>query len=143
MGAARGLPADERLAPPLAPRSPLEISVNVSARQVVEPASATSSPSPRGDRARPRTLLLEITETHHAREVDQVIATPRRAARPRGAASAVDDFGTGYSSLVYLRDLPIDILKIDQGFVQRMGIGGQSRELVAAILKMARTWASG
>ena len=66
--------------------------------------------------ADPRLLEFELTET-------QLVEDHRRAAailhelRLRGPTVAIDDFGTGYSSMAYLRELPIDILKIDRSFV--------------------------
>lgn len=76
-------------------------------------------------------LMLEITEefliTDQPRA--QAILT---SLRRRGIRISVDDFGTGYSSLAYLRDLPIDEIKLDQSFVTPMMICPRSRALVAA-----------
>ena len=85
----------------------------------------------------PHSVLIEITESTMLQQVDQVIATLGEL-RDLGIRICIDDFGTGYSSLVYLQNLPVDILKIDQSFVQRMGVEGQNCELVAAILKMGQ-----
>ncbi|HNX49964.1 MAG TPA: EAL domain-containing protein, partial [Thermoanaerobaculaceae bacterium] len=85
----------------------------------------------------PHSVLVEITESTMLHQVDQVVSTLTRL-RELGIRICIDDFGTGYSSLVYLQNLPVDILKIDQTFVQRMGGGGQNCELVAAILKMGQ-----
>lgn len=117
---------------------PLEISVNVSARQVVEPGFADLVQDILGESGLdPRTLLLEITESTMLHQVEQVVSTLEQLRR-LGIRICIDDFGTGYSSLVYLQNLPVDILKIDQGFVQKMRSDGQGCELVGTILKMGR-----
>jgi EAL domain-containing protein (putative c-di-GMP-specific phosphodiesterase class I) len=51
---------------------------------------------------------------------------------------SIDDFGTGYSSLNYLATLPIDALKIDRSFVERMTRDGQGNEIVKAIFKLGQ-----
>ncbi|HEY5253204.1 MAG TPA: EAL domain-containing protein, partial [Acidobacteriaceae bacterium] len=56
-----------------------------------------------------------------------------------GVRLAVDDFGTGFSSLSYLRKFPIDVLKIDQSFIQRMGSDPDDSAIVSAIIHMARS----
>ncbi len=67
--------------------------------------------------ADPQRLKLELTESIMLRDVDQVIAK-MDALKEKGITFSLDDFGTGYSSLSYLKRLPIDEIKIDQGFVR-------------------------
>lgn len=67
----------------------------------------------------PRDLQLEITETAVLRNVDEVIAV-LKALRQHGHRIALDDFGKGYSSLNYLRNLPLDAVKVDKDFVHRL-----------------------
>jgi EAL domain-containing protein (putative c-di-GMP-specific phosphodiesterase class I) len=82
-------------------------------------------------------LCLEITES-------SVIADPRRALstlsrlRAMGVHLSVDDFGTGYSSLTYLSRLPVDQLKIDKTFVQRLQESSRDRAIVRSIIDLGR-----
>lgn len=85
----------------------------------------------------PRGITLEITET-------AVISDPAAAreslawARSLGFAVALDDFGTGYSALSLVRDLPLDVLKIDRSFVRGMAVNPADDAVVAAVLDLAR-----
>lgn len=67
--------------------------------------------------ANPERLKLELTESLLVNDVDGVIAKMTAFER-KGVSFSLDDFGTGYSSLSYLKRLPLDQLKIDQGFVR-------------------------
>ena len=85
----------------------------------------------------PANIKLEITE--QALLIDPRMATIGLARlKATGASIAIDDFGTGYSSLSYLHRFPIDTLKIDRSFVQRI-VDDQGRQrVVAAIISLAR-----
>ena len=86
----------------------------------------------------PDRLLLEITETAVLTDIDRVI--PRLAAlRTLGVRVAVDDFGTGYSSLSYLSRLPLDVLKIDKAFVDRVLTDAQGASVAQAVLDMSNS----
>jgi diguanylate cyclase (GGDEF)-like protein/PAS domain S-box-containing protein len=85
----------------------------------------------------PHFLILEITETMLMRDAD---ATAGRLARLKtlGVRVAIDDFGTGYSSLAYLRQFPIDALKIDRSFIAAMDDSAESRALLHTLVELGR-----
>ena len=62
---------------------------------------------------------------------------PAAAARDAGVHVALDDFGTGYSSLTHLQVLPVDVVKIDRSFVERVVLDGPDRRIVAAVTDLA------
>jgi len=85
----------------------------------------------------PKWLDFEITET--ALMDNEVVATSvLEEIRNLGITISLDDFGTGYSSLSYLRRLPIDTLKIDRSFIQRIETESDDAALIGAIIAMAR-----
>jgi len=86
--------------------------------------------------ADPRRLQFEITETILIRDTRDSVER-MNALKQFGIRFAIDDFGTGYSSLADLRQLPIDMLKIDRSFVRDIATDPNDRAIVRAILSMA------
>ncbi|MFE7897894.1 putative bifunctional diguanylate cyclase/phosphodiesterase [Streptomyces sp. NPDC057424] len=84
------------------------------------------------------TLQLELTESVLMQRTDQIDAMIH-ALKERGVRIAVDDFGTGFSSLRYLRDFPIDVLKIDKSFIDGIPHDPQQVALVEGIVHLADT----
>jgi diguanylate cyclase (GGDEF)-like protein/PAS domain S-box-containing protein len=84
----------------------------------------------------PASLRIEITE--EALVDSELAASSLIALRDRGLGISVDDFGTGYSSLAYLKRLPVDALKLDQGFVAGLGDDGDDMVIAAAVIVMAQ-----
>jgi diguanylate cyclase (GGDEF)-like protein len=84
-----------------------------------------------------RRLQLEITENVLI-EDSQIVSRALARLRDAGIAIALDDFGTGYSSLKYLREYPVDKIKIDQSFVRQLGTAPDSDAIVRAIVALAR-----
>ena len=71
-------------------------------------------------------------------DVDQALSTLVRL-KQLGVGIAIDDFGTGYSSLNYLKQFPIDVLKIDRSFVDGLPDGEQDAQIARAIIAMAHS----
>ncbi|WP_297387565.1 EAL domain-containing protein [Acidiferrobacter sp.] len=88
----------------------------------------------------PRFLEIEITEGVIMRNLEHTINLLREL-RQRGVRASVDDFGTGYCALGYLRDFPLDVVKIDQSFVQRLGADARDEAVTATIIQIAHTFA--
>ncbi|WP_434926031.1 sensor domain-containing phosphodiesterase [Shewanella sp. HL-SH2] len=88
-------------------------------------------------RIKPRSLILEITETELMGDIRYAINLCHELA-DLGVGIAIDDFGTGYSSMKYLKQFPITKLKIDRSFIMDISSSKQSREIVSAIIAMAK-----
>lgn len=84
----------------------------------------------------PRHLCVEITETALLRETS-IARANLAGAHDRGVQVALDDFGTGYASLSYIRNYPVDVLKIDRSFVTNITTSDQDRTLVSGIIALA------
>jgi diguanylate cyclase (GGDEF)-like protein/PAS domain S-box-containing protein len=115
----------------------LTIAVNVSARQFhqsdfVEQVLTTLERTG----ARASRLKLELTESLLVNNVDDVIAK-MNALKGQGVGFSLDDFGTGYSSLSYLKRLPLDQLKIDQGFVRDILIDPNDAAIAKMVIALA------
>jgi diguanylate cyclase (GGDEF)-like protein len=85
----------------------------------------------------PHHLALEVTESGLMQAAESTMSI-LAALRDLGVQIAVDDFGTGYSSLSYLHRFPVDILKVDQSFVQDIETAGEESILVGAIIEMGK-----
>ena len=114
----------------------LTVSVNVSSRQLASPDLATDVATALATHGlAPANLILEITESvliDDQRGPIEILAKIRAT----GVRIAIDDFGTGYSSLAYLHRLPIDILKIDKSFVDRLIDGKEEAVLAEAVIQI-------
>jgi EAL domain-containing protein (putative c-di-GMP-specific phosphodiesterase class I) len=82
-------------------------------------------------------LLLELTETTLMSDVEGTISR-LQLMKALGVRLAVDDFGTGYSSLAYLRQFPIDVLKIDRTFVSGISDTKEAAALVHTLVQLGK-----
>jgi diguanylate cyclase (GGDEF)-like protein len=118
--------------------APVSIAVNVSALDLRRPdftdhVAATLVRTG----VSPKYLEIEVTESNVMHDVDQVIGTLRRL-RALGVSISIDDFGTGYSSLAYLKQFPVQTLKIDRSFVADMTSDVNSHAIPKLIVDLAR-----
>ncbi len=117
--------------------TPLDLAVNVSARQLAEPGFATLVAKVLDKTGMdPAALILEMTEGVMLEDGPWAL-TVLGDLKNLGIRLALDDFGTGYSSLSYLREFPVDILKIDQGFTADIGRNPAGAAVISAVTNLA------
>jgi diguanylate cyclase (GGDEF)-like protein/PAS domain S-box-containing protein len=118
---------------------PLTLNINLSGRQL-------QSPEVVDDVARaltesglsPSALVLEMTESVLMDDNEDVLAILKQL-KQLGPRLAIDDFGTGYSSLSYLHRFPVDMLKIDRSFVERLSHASDNAELARTIVRLGQS----
>jgi diguanylate cyclase (GGDEF)-like protein len=116
----------------------LTLSINVSAHQLRQPDFARDALAlVAASGADPRRLVLELTESQLAENVDHTLAT-MLALQHGGLNFAIDDFGIGFSSLSYIQRFPLASLKIDQSFVRDCDSDPKSAAIVEIIIAFAR-----
>ena len=116
----------------------LDVSVNVSGRQLDDDAIVGHVRDALETTGLPATsLIIEVTETALMRNAN---ATAERlsAIKKLGVKVAIDDFGTGYSSLAYLRQFPVDCLKIDRMFTNAITTSPESKALIGTLVQLGR-----
>ena len=114
------------------------LAVNVSPRQLLEPAFADMVERLlEATCVEPGDLELEVTESTRLDNIDQVVNTMLRL-RDIGVKFALDDFGAGYASLDYVRKLPIGAVKIDQSFIRNIPDNHKDALLVKGMVNMAK-----
>ncbi len=117
----------------------LELAVNVSVRQFrqedfVDQVLAVLDRTG----ADPGKLKMELTESLLVSNVDDIISK-MTALKSKGVGFSLDDFGTGYSSLYYLKQLPLDQLKIDQSFIRDIQVDLSDAAIAKMIIALAET----
>ncbi|WP_420146382.1 putative bifunctional diguanylate cyclase/phosphodiesterase [Sphingobium sp.] len=119
--------------------SDLRLSINVTAADIAQPGFMPNLLNLVDRSGFPRSrLTVEITESGLIEDVDAAAAL-LTALRAEGLGVAIDDFGTGYSSLAYLKNLPLDYLKIDSGLAQDIAGTARDRIIVRGVIHMAKS----
>lgn len=117
---------------------PLRMSMNISSRQFHQRNFAnTLDGILRETRVVPHSIAIEITESMIMENIDIAVVTMQKL-RNMGIHIHIDDFGTGYSSLSYLHHFPVNALKIDRSFIQKMSANEKEREIVKIMISLAR-----
>jgi diguanylate cyclase (GGDEF)-like protein/PAS domain S-box-containing protein len=112
------------------------ISVNLSARQLQDPRLIDDVAEVLKDSGLPpRSLVLEVTESTVMENFDTALAR-LGALKDLGLRLAVDDFGTGHSSLSQLRNLPVDVVKIDKSFIDRITLDAAGAAMVRSVIEL-------
>ncbi len=118
--------------------TPLSVAVNLSARQFFQPdlVNVVAQVLARSQ-LEPKFLELEVTETTAVKYIDftKVLLSQMQ---DMGVHIAMDDFGTGYSSLNYLKQLPLNTLKIDQSFIRDLKPNSKDIEIVKAVISLGQ-----
>ncbi|HEV8424235.1 MAG TPA: EAL domain-containing protein [Actinomycetes bacterium] len=123
----------------VAEAGPMLLHVNLSAHHLLRSdLAATVAVALHDSGLSPDCLTLEITESVLMHDLDVAIVRLHELKR-LGVHLAIDDFGTGYSSLAYLRQMPIDAVKIDKSFVDGVAGGPEESAVARAILALAAT----
>jgi EAL domain-containing protein (putative c-di-GMP-specific phosphodiesterase class I) len=116
---------------------PVHVAVNISALQFARDDFAETVAGILNEcRLSPEHLVLELTESVVMEDYGTVVRQ-MNLLKQLGVRIAMDDFGTGYSSLSYIHRLPIDVLKIDRSFIERLADQDGTRPIVEAVIAMA------
>ena len=121
----------------LGPGKSLCIAINVSGRQLSDSRFAHLLADAMAEQGLPAgSISIEVTE-RTLMEASNSAMAGLRAIRAAHVKVGLDDFGTGYSSLAYLRQFPIDFVKIDQSFIRELGEQTEEHAIVTAIIELA------
>ena len=119
-------------------REPFVMAVNVSAFQLMAPGfMAMVTDVVTRTKTMPQHLCVEITESAFVQDAERALAVLTQL-KQLGVTVALDDFGTGYSSLTYLKNFPVDILKIDQSFIGDLTEDASSHAIVFKTIELAQ-----
>jgi EAL domain-containing protein (putative c-di-GMP-specific phosphodiesterase class I) len=115
----------------------LKVSVNVSVHQLMAPGFAGTVEAVLLDNhTDPGQVTLEVTESVFVEDAERALVVLGDL-KQLGVTLALDDFGTGYSSLSYLKRFPVDIVKIDQGFIADLSRDATSSVIVSSVVELS------
>src|SRR5439155_27017218 len=115
----------------------VEVSFNLSPRQLWQPNLVKNILNPLAwNTVHPNKVLVEITESTAMTDPDRTIRILEEM-HAAGLRLAIDDFGTGYSSLSRLKQMPVDMLKIDRSFIQDLPDDRVGSNMVRAVIQLA------
>jgi EAL domain-containing protein (putative c-di-GMP-specific phosphodiesterase class I) len=118
---------------------PTRMSVNISGKQFRHPGLIdTVRRALETSGLAPRHLELELTESMFIENTERSIET-MQALKALGVSLSIDDFGSGYSSLAYLKQFPVDYLKIDRSFIRELTTNSKDAAITAAIAALAHS----
>ena len=119
----------------------ITVSINISARHLQEPLFAQHLAGLLSRHQTPvaHRLIIEVLETAALADIDHTCELMEQC-RALGVRFALDDFGTGYSTFTYLKQLPIDMLKIDRSFVTNMLGDRQDLAIVEGVIGLSQTF---
>lgn len=118
--------------------SDLKIAVNLSASQFLDPDLLPFLREQiKAFNRNPSQIELELTERTVVADIEQTLETMRQL-KAMGFIFSIDDFGTGYSSLAYLKQMPVDIIKIDRSFVSGMSDNNADMQIVSSTIAMVQ-----
>jgi diguanylate cyclase (GGDEF)-like protein len=116
----------------------LKIAVNLSASQFLDPDLLPFLQEQiKVFNRNPSQIELELTERTVVADIEQTLDTMRQL-KEMGFIFSIDDFGTGYSSLAYLKQMPVDIIKIDRSFVSGMTDNSADMQIVSSTIAMVQ-----
>lgn len=114
------------------------VSVNVSAQNLAQPDFVTQVQTAlKAAELEPRHLCIELTETIRVEDLESTGAR-LQVLQALGTKTSIDDFGTGQSTLSYLRQLPVDVIKIDRSFVIELTRQERADSIVGSLSRLAR-----
>jgi len=117
----------------------IPVSINLSAKILDKPdLTKTILNTLEDNYLAPSDFRIEITETSLLQNMNSTVKMLEDL-RDKGVKTSIDDFGTGYSSLSYLQALPIDTLKIDKSFIDKITTSNQDFQICRSIIQLAQT----
>ena len=116
-----------------------KVNVNLSVVQLLQPDIVETVEKALQDTGlSPKNLTLEVTESLAINDMERMKEILNRI-KALGVSLALDDFGTGYSSLNHIREIPIDVIKVDQSFVKDLAGDAYSQSFIKMVAELAET----